>query len=86
MEEMVWRAQSFLCVLEDAGLSKRVKVLEGAAFEWGFDVETVETAGVVERKIVIADVEVLDLAEWARRLMLLRKDYPDWTFGDESTR
>lgn len=84
-EEMVWRAQSFLCVLEDAGMSKNVKVLEGAAFGWGFDVETVEGIGGkgAERKIVVKDVEVVDLEkEWAGRLELLRKEYPEWSFSD----
>ena len=86
VEEMVWRAQSFLCVLEDAGLSKRVKVLDGAAFGWGFDIEKVEGTGSgVERKIVIAEVEVLDLKkEWVDRLLLLRKEYPAWMFCDEA--
>lgn len=84
VEELVWRAQSFLCVLEDAGMSRRVKVLDGAAFGWGFDIKSIEgRVGTQERKIVVTDVEVLDLEkEWAGRLMLLRKEYPDWTFGD----
>jgi hypothetical protein len=31
-EELVWRAQSFLCVLEDAGITKRVQLIEGSGF------------------------------------------------------
>jgi hypothetical protein len=86
VEEMVWRAQSFLCVLEDAGMSKRVKVLKGAAFGWGFNAKSVEgSGGGGERKIVVAEVEVLDLEkEWTERLALLRREYPAWTFGDEA--
>jgi hypothetical protein len=84
-EELVWRAQSFLCVLEDAAMSKKVMVLEGAAFGWGFDVEKAVAAdgNGVERKIIVKGIEVLDLErEWVGRLGLLRKEYPEWTFGD----
>jgi len=85
VDELLWRAQSFLCVLEDAGVSKNVQVLKGAAFGWGFDVEKVKSSDGkdVERKIVIKDIEILDLeTEWAGKLELLRKEYPEWTFKD----
>ena len=84
VEELVWRAQSFLCVLEDAGMTKKVRVIEGAAFGWGFDTKSVRgTGGGAERKIVVTEVGVLDLEkEWAERLVLLKKEYPDWTFSD----
>jgi hypothetical protein len=88
VEELVWRAQSFLCVLEDAGMTKKIKVVEGAAFGWGFDMKAAKGSGSgVERKIVIKEVEVLDQdKEWANRLVLLRREYPDWTFGGEAHR
>jgi hypothetical protein len=83
---LVWRAQAFLCVLEDAGLSKKVSVLDGAGFGWGFDVEEVKRADGsdgVERKIKIADLQALDVSkEWRERLGLLRGLYPAWTFAD----
>jgi len=86
LEEVVWRAQSFLCVMEDACLSKRVKVLKDTAFGWGFDIQSVQTtSGGVERKIELAPVEPLDLEkEWTARLALLRKEYPAWTFANEA--
>ena len=85
VEEMFWRAQTFLCVLEDAGMSKKVKVIEGAAFGWGFDIQAIEeNGGGIERKIVIMEAKALDLEkEWADRIVLLRKEYPDWTFDSE---
>ena len=87
LEEVVWRAQSFLCVIEDACLSKRVKVLKDTAFGWGFDTQSVQASSDgVERKIELTPVEPLDLEkEWTARLALLRKEYPAWTFADEAT-
>ena len=84
-KEIVWRAHTFLCVLEDAGMSKKVQALKGTAFEWGFDIEKAERADGkgVDRKIVIKDAEVLDLeTEWAGKLELLRREYPEWKFND----
>ena len=85
MEEVFWRAQSFLCVLEDAGVTKCVKLVEGAGFTWGFDIETLkgsEETGL-RRKITVKSVEIMDVEkEWAERLALLRDLYPDWTFRD----
>jgi len=83
-EELVWRAQSFLYFLEDAGMTRRVRACRGAGIEWGFDVELEAGAGnggADKRKIVIKDAEVLDVEhEWNERLELLRKLYPDWEF------
>jgi hypothetical protein len=84
---LVWRAQSYLCVLEDAGVSKRVKVIPGAAFGWGYDVhiEKVEKGGSSElkRNITIKYPEPLDAeVEWTARIEILRKLYPEWTFYD----
>jgi hypothetical protein len=55
-EELVWRAQSFLCFLDDAGMTKRIRVCRGAGIEWGFDVKVEVGEGVGgadKRKIVI---------------------------------
>lgn len=83
VEDLVWRAQSFLCVLEDAGMTKRVRLIEGAGYGWGFDNESVESSGEtdVQRKIIIKGLEILDVdKEWGERLTLLRELYPEWTF------
>lgn len=84
VEEIIWRAQSFLCVLEDAAATKRVRVIRGTATGWGFDVSSVQTSdGKTERKITISPVEVLNLEEeWTARLELLRKVCPAFTFGE----
>jgi hypothetical protein len=84
---LVWRAQSYLCILNDAGMSKRVKVIPGVAFRWGYDVhiEKVEKGGSLElkRTITIKYPERLDTeAEWTARLGMLRELYPEWTFHD----
>jgi hypothetical protein len=83
-----WRAQSFLCVLPDAGVSKRV-VPVGAGFSWGFDIEMTESgakdSGALKRKIVLQKVEVMDVEkEWSGRLPSLREWYPEWEFLDAS--
>jgi hypothetical protein len=81
-EGLIWRAQSYLCVLEDVGLSKVVQVVPGAAFTWGFDIE-VEESSPLERRIAIAKAEAIDVeTEWRERLELLRESYPEWTFRD----
>jgi hypothetical protein len=38
--------------LEDAGMTKKVQVIEGYVFGWGFDVERV---GGARRKIVVSE-------------------------------
>lgn len=83
-EALVWRAQSFLCFLEDAGMKKRVNVCLGAGFEWGFDVEVAADAGergAGSRNIVIKDADLLDVErEWNARVILLKELYPEWEF------
>jgi len=85
-----WRAQSFLCVLLDAGISKRV-VPVGAAFSWGFDIERTESRGAepgfLGRKFLLQEVEVMDIEkEWSERVPSLRAWYPEWQFLDASER
>ncbi|MCJ1410618.1 hypothetical protein MMC19_004704 [Ptychographa xylographoides] len=65
-----WRAQSFLCYLEDALMTRHVKPL--VAFTWGYDLN----GGSVSVK----KAEVLGLEAWDARLDLLKKKYPSWTF------
>lgn len=82
-DEMDWRAQSFLCVLEDSVMSKKVSLVEGAAFGWGFDILGVQQKDGEdrERKIVIKELAALDAAkEWDKRLGLLKSLYTEWTF------
>jgi hypothetical protein len=86
VEGLVWRAQSFLCYLEDAGMTRRVNICPGGGFGWGFDVE-VKDGGSPEslnaRKIVIKEAIALDLAkEWNERVGMLRSLYPDWEFRE----
>jgi hypothetical protein len=91
IEELVWRAQSFLCVLEDAGMTKRVQVIEGSGFGWGCDIEkntdaitaAAEGQSPKLRKITISKLEHLDTGkEWNARLELLREKYPAWSFAE----
>jgi hypothetical protein len=77
-----WRAQSFLCVLVDAGVSKRVVPVSGAGFSWGFDIEMKgsEARGreAFKRKIVLKDVDVMDVeGEWGGRVQSLREWFPE---------
>jgi hypothetical protein len=82
-----WRAQSFLYVLVDAGMSKRVVPVCGAGFSWGFDFEMKESEanglGALERKIVLKNVEVMDVdGEWSGRVESLSEWFPDREFLD----
>jgi len=84
---LVWRAQSYLCYLEDAGMSKRVRVIPGAGFGWGYDVaiSKAENGKLLDAKrtITIKEVELLDVkSEWTGRLPMFRKLYPEWTFRE----
>jgi len=86
VEHLGWRAQSFLCLLEDAGITRTVKVCSGGGFEWGFDIE-VKDDGSGEasnaRKILIKDAAPMDVkGKWNERVELLRKLYPDWVFRE----
>ena len=84
IEELAWRTQSYLCVLEDAEISKRVRVLKDAGFGWGYDVKNERVGGKLDRRITVTPISQLDMEkEWRERLVLLRKEYPAWTFGDE---
>ncbi|KAF2812958.1 uncharacterized protein BDZ99DRAFT_517254 [Mytilinidion resinicola] len=38
-EAVVWTAQAFLCVLDDAGFSKNVSAIPGTGLTWGFDID-----------------------------------------------
>lgn len=81
-EKVAWTAQAFLCVLPDAGISKNVTVIPGAAITWGFDV-SVEGKNSSERQIVVRKPETIEVkSEWPQRLPLLREMYPEWTFQD----
>jgi hypothetical protein len=68
-----WTAQSFLCVLDDAVMTRRVRML--VAFQWGFVVR--------DGQIEIKRVQALGSAEWQARLGLLREKYPRWMFHGE---
>lgn len=77
-----WSAQTFLCVLEGAGVSKNVSVFEGAGFGWGFE-QSVDGGNASVRSITVSKVEVLDVQkEWGERLGLLRENYEEWIFQD----
>ena len=65
-----WTAQSFLCYLEDAGVTPNVKPL--LAIQWGFD-STAES-------ISLKKLSALSLRAWNDHLSLLRLKYPEWTF------
>ena len=81
IEEKEWRAQSLLGILEDAGSTKRVKLVPGVGFGWGFDIRAAE--GGKSRIITIKGLEVLDARkEWGNRIGLLRDSYSAWTFLD----
>jgi hypothetical protein len=85
VQSLEWRAQSFLCVLEDAGKTKRVMLVPGAGFGWGFDIRAKE--GGKGRDITVSDLEVLDVEKaWRGRLGLLRDLYSDWTFLDTTVK
>ncbi|KAH8685437.1 hypothetical protein BGZ60DRAFT_395186 [Tricladium varicosporioides] len=78
-----WRAQSFLCIIEDAGLGRSVRVCPGGGFGWGFDIDAIPgNKGGTSREIHIVDAKPLDLeTEWDGRVDLLRRLYPDWAFN-----
>jgi hypothetical protein len=78
---VVWRAQTYLCELVDAGVSKNVTVLPGAVFTWGFDLN-VDASNASERSIAVTKVQALNASEWNERLPLLRGMYTEWTFYD----
>lgn len=79
VQNLEWRAQSFLCILEDAGMTKRVKLVPGVGFGWGFDIQAKDKE--IKRDIIISGLEILDAEkEWVDRLGLLRDLYPAWTF------
>ncbi len=67
-EALVWRAESYLCVLPDAVMSRVVEPV--AAFAWGFDV----VGGVV---LPVAPA-MLPPSAWDRHLPLLRRQHPGW--------
>jgi hypothetical protein len=79
---VVWRAQSYLCELVDAGVSKNVTVIPGVAFTWGFDLNY-DQKNASQRSIILTKAEELNVkTDWEQRLPLLREQYPDWTFYD----
>jgi hypothetical protein len=84
-----WRAQTFLCVLVDAGLSKKVVPVAGAGFSWGFDIDMkgseMDGMQALQRNILIKNVEVLNVeVELSLRVQSLRAWYPEWEFLDAS--
>jgi hypothetical protein len=85
-EGLVWSAQSFLCYLEDAGMTRRVKICPGGGFGWGFDVEVNDSGSSQSanaRKIVIKEATALDVAkEWNECVGMLRNLYPNWAFRE----
>jgi hypothetical protein len=81
---VVWRAQAYLCILGDGGLTKNVSVIPGAGFKWGYDID-VDQKTPAEREILIKQVEILDVtSEWPQRLPLLKESYKDFIFNDIS--
>jgi hypothetical protein len=83
-ETCVWRAQSYLCVLDDAGMSKKVRAIKDAGFGWGFDITSVHGEVGKKRRLIVKGVKALEQEkEWKGRLMLLRKEYPDFMFSDD---
>ncbi|KAF4630470.1 hypothetical protein G7Y89_g7667 [Cudoniella acicularis] len=86
--KLAWRAQSFLCVIRDAGMTRQVELCRGGSFSWGFDIEVTRSGEEQEdaRNIVVKTVEPLDLEQgWNERLSLLRSLYPDWGFQESKT-
>jgi hypothetical protein len=77
---VVWRAQTFLCELQDAGVTKNVTVLPGGAFTWGFNLD-VNAGNNTDRNISLTKVALLDVeTEWLARLPLLREQFTEWDF------
>ncbi|MCJ1388268.1 hypothetical protein MMC18_001113 [Xylographa bjoerkii] len=69
-----WMAQSFLCYMEDAAMTRNVKPV--CAFQWGFD-STME--GISLKKI-----EALPLKAWDAHIPLLQEKYTEWNFHGSS--
>jgi hypothetical protein len=78
---VVWRAQTYLCELVDAGVSKNVTVLPGAVYTWGYDLN-VNAKNASQRSIAVTKLQPLNVSEWNQRLPLLREQYTEWTFYD----
>jgi hypothetical protein len=77
-----WSAQTYLCVLEGAGVYKNVTVFKGAGFTWGYN-QTVDSGNSSVRSIAVTKATLLDVGtEWEDRLPLLKGQYPEWTFQD----
>jgi hypothetical protein len=79
-QTIIWRAQTYLTELADAGVSKNVTVVKDGAFTWGFDM-TFDADGT--RHIAIVKAQPLGVdTEWGQRLPLLTEQYPKWTFNN----
>jgi hypothetical protein len=79
---VAWSAQTYLCVLEGAGVYKNVTVFPGGAFTWGYN-QTVDAGNSSIRSIVVTKAELLHVGtEWEKRLPLLQEQYIEWTFQD----
>ncbi len=72
--DLDWLAHSFLCFVEDIDGDLRVlRAVTG--FSWGFQLRGGATA--------VAPTGILDKADWAGHLALMRDAYPAWRFRDE---
>jgi len=81
-KEVVWTAQAYLTVLEDAGVTKNVAVIPGGAFTWGFDINVDENSpSETQIRVRRAEKVAVEL-DWPERLPLLREMYTEWTFQD----
>ncbi|KAF2494346.1 hypothetical protein BU16DRAFT_540824 [Lophium mytilinum] len=81
-EAVVWTAQAFLCVLNDAGFTKNVSVIPGTGLTWGFDID-VDEKSPLERRVLVRRAETISVeSEWPERLPLLRETFPEWDFHD----
>lgn len=77
-----WSAQTYLCVLEGAGVYKNVTAFKGAGFGWGYE-QSVDAGNASVRSVVVSKAEVLDVqVEWSQKLELLKENYLEWTFQD----
>lgn len=70
--EMRWEARSYLCILRDGLITKKV-LPPLVAFSWGFRRD-------VNGAIEIESIEPLEAQVWEEHLPLLQKTFPGWQF------
>lgn len=69
--DLRWEAETFLCVVPDAVMSRSVHPVVG--FRWGFALR--------DGALSLRDTTPLDGAAWAPHVALLAAAYPTWAFA-----